>query len=136
MMRKIKPMKRSRMTHQRRMILEAIETRHDHVTAEAVFERLKPEMPDLSLSTVYRNLKTLAGEGKVSVSDLGSGLVFEAVGGVPHHHLVCLTCGEIQPLDHALVQPLFDAIGAGGFQVATTHLILYGYCEKCRKKAT
>ena len=126
-------MKKNRMTHQRRMILAQIETCHDHVTAETVFEQLKPRMPDLSLSTVYRNLKTLADEGKISVSDLGAGLVYETVEQVPHHHLVCLSCSRVQPLDHTLVQPLFDAIEAGGFQVATTHLILYGYCEKCLK---
>jgi Fe2+ or Zn2+ uptake regulation protein len=127
-------MKRTRMTHQRRMILEQIEARHDHVTAEAVFEQLKPDMPDLSLSTVYRNLKTLADEGKVSVSDLGTGLVFEAVAQVPHHHLVCLSCGRVQNLEHALIQPLFAAIEAGGFRVATTHLILYGYCDQCQQR--
>ena len=80
------------------MILEEIEARHDHVTAETVFDRLKPEIPELSLSTVYRNLKTLADEGKVSVSDLGNGLVFEAVESTPHHHLVCLSCGSSCPL--------------------------------------
>ncbi len=127
-------MKKTRMTHQRRMILEEIEARHDHATAEAIYEQLKPGMPDLSLSTVYRNLKTLADEGKISVSDLGSGLVYETVEQVPHHHLVCLSCSRVQPLDHVLVQPLFAAIEAGGFQVATTHLILYGYCEKCRNQ--
>jgi len=129
-------MKKTRMTHQRRMILEQIEADHDHMTAEAVYEQLKPGMPDLSLSTVYRNLKTLADEGKISVSDLGAGLVYEAVDHVPHHHLVCLSCNRAQPLDHALVQPLFAAIEAGGFQVATTHLIIYGVCEKCRQNST
>jgi Fe2+ or Zn2+ uptake regulation protein len=129
---KVCNMKKTRMTHQRRMILEQIETRHNHVTAEAVYERLKAGMPDLSLSTVYRNLKTLADEGKISVSDLGGGLVYEAVD-VPHHHLVCLSCDRVQTLNHGLVQPLFDTIQAGGFQVATTHLIIYGYCDQCRK---
>jgi len=126
-------MKKNRMTYQRRMILEEIEARHDHVTAEAVYDRLKTALPELSLSTVYRNLKTLADEGKVSVSDLGSGLVYEAVAGTPHHHLVCLTCGRIQPLDHTVVKPLFNTIEELGFRVATTHLCLYGYCDRCQE---
>jgi Fe2+ or Zn2+ uptake regulation protein len=126
-------MKKTRLTFQRRMILEQIEARHDHVTAEMVYEQLKPGMPELSLSTVYRNLKTLADEGKVSVSDLGTGLVYEAVARVPHHHLVCLRCSRVQNLDHAVVQPFFASVEAGGFRVATTHLILYGYCDQCQK---
>jgi len=126
-------MKKTRMTHQRRMILAQLLLRHDHVTAEILYEQLKPAMPELSLSTVYRSLKALADEGKISVSDLGTGLVYEAVETVPHHHLVCLNCGRVQSLEHALIQPLFAAIEAGGFQVATPHLILYGYCDQCQK---
>jgi Fe2+ or Zn2+ uptake regulation protein len=126
-------MKKFRMTHQRRMILEWIETAHDHVTAETIYQELKPEMPDLSLSTVYRDLKVLADEGKVSVSDLGEGLVYEQVNEIPHHHLVCLTCHRIQQIDHILVQPFFNQIENKGFKVATTHLCLFGYCEDCQK---
>jgi len=127
-------MKKSRMTYQRRMILSQVEASHDHITAEIIYEQLKPAMPELSLSTVYRNLKALADEGKVSVSDLGTGLVYEAVAAVPHHHLVCLNCGRVQNLEHALVQPLFAAVAAGGFKVTTTHLILYGYCDQCQEE--
>jgi Fe2+ or Zn2+ uptake regulation protein len=126
-------MKKTRMTYQRRMILEQVEARHAHVTAEVIYEQLKPAMPELSLSTVYRNLKALADEGKVSVSDLGTGQMYEAVTQVPHHHLVCLNCGRVMTLEHAIVQPLFAAIEARGFQVATPHLILYGHCDQCQK---
>jgi Fe2+ or Zn2+ uptake regulation protein len=125
-------MKKTRMTHQRRTILEWIEAAHDHVTAETIFHQLKPELPDLSLSTVYRDLKALVGEGKVSVSDLGKGLVYEQIEEIPHHHLVCLTCHRIQQLDHSQVQPLFEQVESLGFQVATTHLCIFGYCENCR----
>ena len=126
-------MKQTRMTHQRRMILQKIEELPSHVSAELVYDQLKVTMPELSLSTVYRNLKALADEGKVSVSDLGSGLVYEKVQPVPHHHLVCLSCKRVVQLDHARVQPFFAQIEQTGFQVATNHLCIYGYCEDCQK---
>lgn len=123
----------SRMTVQRRKILETVGSFSDHVSAEEIFARLHPEMPELSLSTVYRNLKVLADEGKVSMTDLGGGLVYEAVRGTPHHHLVCLSCKRILTLDHTLVAPLFAQIEAQGFHVATTHLCLYGICGECQR---
>ncbi len=125
-------MSNTRMTIQRRSILSAVEDSHKHISAETIYHQLKPVMPDLSLSTVYRNLKTLAKAGKVSVADFGEGMVFETVQKEPHHHLVCLSCGDIQTLDHALVQPFFEQIEHGGFKVTTTHLCVYGLCAKCQ----
>lgn len=125
---------KTRMTHQRRKILEKMLNQPDHISAETLYNTLKDDLPDLSLSTVYRNLKALADAGKISMSDLGNGLVFERVNLVPHHHLVCLSCHSIQTLDHGLVGPLFKAIEANGFEVATTHLCIYGLCSNCQGK--
>ena len=73
--------RKRRNTIQRRKILLAVQKLERHATAEELYERLHVEMPEISLSTVYRNLKALADEGLVSVTDLGNGLVFEAVEG-------------------------------------------------------
>jgi Fur family transcriptional regulator, ferric uptake regulator len=124
-----------RMTVQRRKILEVVDEAHTHISAEDVHCRLIGEMPELSLSTVYRSLKVLADEGKVSVTDLGNGLVYEAVTGIPHHHLVCLVCKRVEPLDHSLVAPLFARLEEQGFQVATNHLCIYGVCRDCQSEA-
>ena len=37
----------------------------DHPTAEMIYARLKPEIPELSLGTVYRNLTVLLEEGQI-----------------------------------------------------------------------
>jgi Fe2+ or Zn2+ uptake regulation protein len=123
-----------RMTVQRRKILEVVAGVHTHISAEDVHSQLKGEMPELSLSTVYRNLKVLADEGKVSVTDLGDGLVYEAVSATPHHHLVCLVCKRVEPLEHELVAPFFAQVETRGFHVATNHLCIYGVCRECREK--
>ncbi len=123
-----------RMTIQRRKIMDVVTGYAAHVSAEEIYSRLKGDMPELSLSTVYRNLKVLADEGKVSVTDLGDGLVYEAVSDVPHHHLVCLVCKRVEPLEHDLVAPLFAQLEQRGFQVATNHLCIYGVCRACRER--
>ena len=126
--------RKRRNTIQRRKTLLAVQKLNTHATAEDIYERLHVEMPELSLSTVYRNLKTLADEGLVSVTDLGDGLVFEAVKTESHHHLVCLNCKKVISLDHAYVEPFFNQIEEQGFQLVTSHLALYGYCAECQSE--
>jgi Fe2+ or Zn2+ uptake regulation protein len=79
-------------------------------------------------------LKALADEGLVSVTDLGNGMVFEAIQTKSHHHLVCLNCKKVIPLDHTYVEPFFNRIEEHGFQLVTSHLALYGYCNDCQSK--
>ena len=45
-----------RYSKKREAILQAIKNTDCHPTAEWVYQTLKPEHPDLSLGTVYRNL--------------------------------------------------------------------------------
>ena len=39
---------------------------HDHPSAEMIYQALLPEFPNMSLATVYNNLKVLIDEGFVS----------------------------------------------------------------------
>jgi Fe2+ or Zn2+ uptake regulation protein len=126
--------RKRRNTIQRRKTLLTVQKLDSHATAEDIYERLQTEMPEISLSTVYRNLKALADEGLVSVTDLGSGMVFEAIQSKSHHHLVCLNCKKVISLDHTYVEPFFNRIEERGFQLVTSHLALYGYCNDCQSK--
>ena len=51
-----------RFSHQRERIYQAVRDSGEHPTAEMVYQTLKPEMPRLSLGTVYRNLHQMAQE--------------------------------------------------------------------------
>ena len=56
--------KKLRYSRQREMIYQYLLTSEEHPSAETVYNDLKPEMPELSLGTVYRNLKLLEELGK------------------------------------------------------------------------
>lgn len=109
-----------------------------HFTAQEIFTHLKPQMPAVNPSTVYRALERLVHSGKVSVSDMGLGAaVYEIVGREHHHHLVCQVCGRVTTVEDQAIQPLFKSIEQQyGFQVVTNHLVLFGLCSQCRKKTT
>lgn len=55
-----------RFSHQRERIYQAVRDSGEHPTAEMVYQSLKPEMPRLSLGTVYRNLHQMAQEGRLT----------------------------------------------------------------------
>ncbi len=83
-----------RLTHQRIMIYNAIMEAKDHPSAEALYERLKKEVPTMSLDTVYRTLATLEYLGLIKRVQVFDYIRFE-----PdlsrHHHFVCKICKKI-----------------------------------------
>ena len=54
---------RRKNSRKRQAILEALCATREHPTAEMLYQQLKPDYPELSLGTVYRNLGVLAEEG-------------------------------------------------------------------------
>jgi Fur family transcriptional regulator, peroxide stress response regulator len=48
-----------RNTPQREVVYQALLARRDHPTADEVYSRVRPEMPSISLATVYNCLETL-----------------------------------------------------------------------------
>jgi Fur family peroxide stress response transcriptional regulator len=54
-----------RPTPQREVVLKVILSKRDHPTADEIFARVKPQMPTISLATVYNCLETLVHCGLV-----------------------------------------------------------------------
>jgi len=57
---------------QREAILDFLKTRKDHPTADMVYNSLRPDFPNLSLGTVYRNLALLADLGEIRAALLAA----------------------------------------------------------------
>ncbi len=116
------------------LIVELLQSRPMHFTAQEIYLRLKPRLPSVNPSTVYRALERLTDAGEVSVSDMGKGaMVYEMVGNSPHHHLVCQGCQQVITLENEVVQSMFNEIkDRFDFQLTTNHLILFGYCSSCQ----
>ncbi|MBE6934067.1 MAG: transcriptional repressor [Ruminococcaceae bacterium] len=80
-------------------ILTCLRQTKVHPSAEWVFEQLKPEIPDLSLGTVYRNLALFKEQGLVR--SLGTVNGVERFDGDTrsHIHFVCGHCGTVADLE-------------------------------------
>jgi Fur family transcriptional regulator, ferric uptake regulator len=123
-----------RLTPQRRMILDAIACCDGHVTAEQIHERITAAYPDMSLSTIYRNLERLIDLRLIAITDLGGGrFCYSAIDANRHHHLICHQCGAVLDIGDALLDDLRAAVfSAYGFTITIDHLALWGTCARCR----
>ena len=105
-----------------------------HPSAEWVYNQLKPELPDLSLGTVYRNLALFKEQGLIT--SLGT------VGGVerfdgntaPHVHFVCSECGGVLDLQGVAVPAELQSAVANttGGEVTGCQLTFTGVCMACQ----
>lgn len=118
-----------RATPQRRAIIEAVRTADGHVTAESVFDRVRTELPTISLKTVYETLHSLVAAGEMRELATGVGPTRFDTTVRPHQHAICLYCNRIDDIDFDV-----DAIAAdqrSGFSVVRTDVIIWGRCPDC-----
>src|SRR5262245_26736282 len=125
-----------RRSRQRDAILEAIEDRGGHLTADQVYALVRHQLPKLSLGTVYRNLRILVAQGRVRALDSGGQFSLFEAAKAPHYHLICRGCNRVTdveaPVDRALTQRFRPAAVAQGFEVEDHRLELIGLCAECQ----
>ena len=123
-----------RVTPQRQFILDAVCELGEHVTPEAVYERVQNIAPSLNRATVYRALHFLTEQRILTVAQLGDGrLASEFVGPEPHHHLVCRTCSSSLELPHTVLHAFHKAMEAQyDFVIDMDHISFFGQCTDCR----
>ena len=126
-----------RLTPQRRLILRVLEESDGHLSADALYDRVKARDPDVSLATVYRTLAVLREIGLVEEYRLGEDHGhYEAVHKEPHYHFACLRCGKVIEFDTPLVSQIGqDLCKQEGAYVTSTYLHVSGYCAQCRDTA-
>ncbi len=121
------------MTLQRQIILDAIESLPGHITAEAVYARVRARYPQVNLSTVYRTLEFLEELDLVRHTHFDDGVArWHGVDEQPHQHLVCRRCGSEQELELSLLSPLDHELQQRyGFHADLAHFALVGLCAAC-----
>ncbi len=122
-------------SRKRQAILDALRQTREHPSAEWLYARLKPEYPDLSLGTVYRNLALFKEEGMIiSVGTVDGQERFDATT-EPHTHFVCTGCGAVIDLDVSLPDPesFGEACRLAGCEMHGYQLNISGLCAECVK---
>ena len=82
-------------SRQREAILNVLRSTKSHPTAAWIYEKVRQELPNISLGTVYRNLAVLESENyirKISVGDASEHFDGDLS---THSHFYCKSCQNI-----------------------------------------
>ena len=121
-----------RKTKQREVILSVLRGTDTHPSADWVYQEVRKVLPNISLGTIYRNLRILVESGEALELDLGS--TSSRFDGNPknHYHFVCEQCGNVydlaMPVDYEIDR---KAQEASGHKVSSHRLECHGVCRKC-----
>src|SRR5262245_66525144 len=84
------------MTQQRRLVIRLVAQARDHPDVAQLYRRARATDPDVSLSTIYRNLKQLERIGALQRNEFADGRSrYEVVPARHHAHLIDLKTGRV-----------------------------------------
>jgi Fe2+ or Zn2+ uptake regulation protein len=122
-----------RATPARRLLLEVLFETSDHSSAEDLARAVQAKVPDVHLSTIYRNLEELEGLGVVVHTHIGHGPATYHLANRTHCHLVCEECGTVLDVPDDLFRSLNRATrDRFGFAIDPRHFAVLGLCQRCR----
>ena len=121
-----------RSSRQRDAVLEVLRSSCDHPTADIIFERVREQIPNISLGTVYRNLSELSLSGDILAFKTFDGSEHYDSISEPHPHFCCTVCNQIVDLDIPFVGEFAEEIAFHtGAEIEGYDLIFYGKCSDC-----
>ena len=121
------------MTRQRRLILEELDAPGRHLTADAVYQRVRLRIPNISLGTVYRNLEILSRAGLIRKLHIGGGQKRFDGALHKHYHVRCVQCGRINDVPAGPFGNLEAAAGGNSsFDILGHELEFEGLCGQCK----
>ena len=133
--------KRCRMTNQRKVILEELRKFGGHPTVDELYVRVREKLPDISISTVYRNLEVLSECGLIGkLEPERTQKQFDANPKI-HFHIRCTNCGRLDDIPSSIMNEVEEAIQKAqtlvnkmtGYDMKGYHLEFLGLCPKCKE---
>jgi len=125
---------RYRLTKQRSAVLRALAD-GTHLSAETILERVRAELPGVSLGTIYRTLDILRGIGLVQVFSFGGSAARYEAALDKHHHLLCSGCRSLKNVAaNGLAQIAREIAEREGYTDYDHALTIVGLCADCSKR--
>ncbi|MBO7217932.1 MAG: transcriptional repressor [Clostridia bacterium] len=121
-------------SRQRNTVLRVLCSTTSHPTAAWIYEKVREEIPNISLGTVYRNLSELSEDGIIKKLSFGDASVHFDGDTSVHSHFYCEHCGDITDiwLDQSA---LFGQIETDyDVKVRFADFNIAGKCGNCSKK--
>ncbi len=129
--------KKYKFSRQREKILDILRKTDKHPTADWIYDEIKKEFPNISMGTVYRNLKVLIEMGLVNKLDFGSTFDRFEINEDQHYHFICKNCGNIIDIEIPSETDIEIEIQEKYNLVIQSHRVeFYGICKDCMDKTS
>lgn len=122
-----------RVTSQRLAVAAALTASPRQLTAQELWEQMRPSHRHLGRATVFRTLEALTEAGLARRLER-DGHVYAYVACRPahHHHLACRVCGTVAEVGEELVADISRRAKRDlGFEIEDARLDFYGVCRSC-----
>jgi Fur family ferric uptake transcriptional regulator len=129
--------KEFKYTSERKLILNATLSFHNHFDVEELFERLRKQGNNVSRATIYRTIPLLIQSGLITETlHCQDKTSYENIFNKKHHdHLVCVKCGKTIEFFDERIEKLQEEVCRQHNFVPTEHRLgIKGYCEDCYKE--
>lgn len=124
-----------RMTPQRHAILQYLITTMGHPTADEIYRALEKNFPNMSVATVYNNLRLFKEAGLVRELTYGDSSSRFDANLKEHYHAICTKCGKITDFEHESLSVIEkSAAKSTGYQVKSHRMEIYGICPTCQQQ--
>lgn len=120
-----------RYSRQREEIYQYLLASKEHPSAEMIYQDLRRHMANLSLATVYRNLRVLEEMGQVRRVNTPQSVERYDADCHAHPHFICSVCGRVMDLPTQLLQAVEGTGELESCQVQWVSLSFGGVCAQC-----
>lgn len=121
-----------RITKHRYAILKVLQESTEPLSVEGIYSSLKSQGVSINYSTIYRTLDALIGKDLIIKTILEDRAVYEFNYNEHKHHVVCMRCKKMIPVEHCPFEEYEKMIKEElNFNVTKHKLEIYGYCADC-----
>lgn len=122
-----------RSTKQRAAIQEALKKLGRPLLPQELLAEAQKSVPNLSLATIYRNIKGLVADGLVEVVSLPGETDRYEIHKHHHHHFHCKRCHQVTDIDACPGD--LSQLMPKGYLLEEHQITLYGRCPACSAMA-
>ena len=123
-----------KLTAQRLEIICLLARDMTHPGAGDIFRKVRKQVPNISMSTVYYTLDMLKKEGLLRELEFYNQDNRYDVTVDDHINLICKKCGKIEDFPGELPYSCTQVQQKTDFQPMAMRYEYYGYCKDCRRK--
>ena len=123
-----------RVTPQREVVYAVLEENEGKpLSPEEIHNLAREKHEGLGLTTVYRAVELFCELGIAFPVHLRGGhRYYEVNSGKHHHHMECISCGELELLEACMIDDIVELVRDGSDFLVTAHCMsLFGYCPSC-----